>query len=91
MSHARIPQDYDDIRKALWYLKQASPFAENNSSVGSIVTSVIATEVERMEGNDVFKYSLNVMRRLKLYQRKQPLNVIVKVKLLLCLNCYFKG
>ena len=91
MSNARIPQDYDDIRKVLWYLKQASPCAENNSSIGSIVTSVIATEVERMEGNGVFKYSLNVMRRLKLYQRKQPLNVIVKVKLLLCLNCYFKG
>ena len=45
MSDARISQDDDDIRKALWYLKQVSPFAEGNNSIGSITTSAIANEV----------------------------------------------
>ena len=55
MSNARIPQDNDDIRKILLYLKQVSPFAEDSSSKGSIATSIIANEVEKMEGKDVFR------------------------------------
>ena len=31
-------------------LKQISPFAEDNSSIGSIATSVLANEIEEMEG-----------------------------------------
>ena len=57
MSDARISQDNDDIRKDLWILKQVSPFAEDNSSIGSIATRVVANEVEKMERKDVCKYS----------------------------------
>ena len=59
--------------------------------MGSIVRSVIPNEVEKMEGKNVFKYILNIARRVKLCQRKHPLNFAVKVKLLLCLTYYFKG
>ena len=84
MSDTRIPQVNDDIRKALWYLKQISVFAEDNSSIGTIATSVFANEIEKMEEKYVFKESLNVTRRLNLYLRKHPLNLAVKVKLLFC-------
>ena len=33
-----------------------------------------------MEGEDVFKYTLNVTRRLKFYQRKHTLNLSNKSK-----------
>ena len=65
MSDARISQDDNDIRKALWYLKQVSPFAEGNNSIGSITTSAIANEVEKMEGKDVCKYSLKRSEKVK--------------------------
>ena len=55
MSDARISPDKDDVRKVLWYLKQVSPFDKDNGSTGSIATTVIANEVEKMEGNDVFR------------------------------------
>ena len=35
-----------------------SLFDKENSSIGSIATSAIAKEVEKMEGNDIFKYNL---------------------------------
>ena len=47
--------DEGDIRKVLWYLKQVSHFDKDNNSIGSIATSVIANEVEKMEGNGVFR------------------------------------
>ena len=62
----------DNGRKVLWYLKQVSPFVEDNSSVGTIATSIIANEVDIME--DVCKIEMsvntveNMARRLKLYQ-----------------------
>ena len=56
MSDTRILQDDDDIRKALWCLKQVSPFAEDNSTIGSIATNV-ANEVEEMKRKYVWKYS----------------------------------
>ena len=58
MSNARISQHNDDIRKFLRFLRQVSPFVEDNSSIGSIATSVIANEVEKMERKDACKYSL---------------------------------
>ena len=45
MCDAITLQDNDDIRKALWYLKQASPFAEGNGSIESIASSVIGNEL----------------------------------------------
>ena len=42
MNDARILRDNDDIRKALWYLKQESLSAEDNSSLGGIGTNVTA-------------------------------------------------
>ena len=74
----------DNGRKVLWYLKQVSPFVEDNSSVGTIATSIIANEVDIME--DVCKIEMsvntveNMARRLKLYQQKDPLNLEVKMK-----------
>ena len=65
MSDARISKDNDDIKKALWYLKQISPFAEDNSFIGSIATSAIADEVEKMERKDVCKYSLKRSEKVK--------------------------
>ena len=50
---------------ALNGLKQTSPFAEDNSSIESIATSVIADIVEKMEGKDIFKYSLRRIKKLK--------------------------
>ena len=55
MSDARISPDKDDVRKVLWYLKQVSPFDKDNGSIGSIATTLIANEVEKMEENDVFR------------------------------------
>ena len=72
-------------------LKTSIIIDKDNSSVGSIPTSVIVNEVEKMEGKDVFKYNLKCTRILKLYQRKHPLSLAVKVKLLLFLTYYFKG
>ena len=40
MNDARISRDNDDIRKVLWYLKQESLSAEDNSSLEGIGTSV---------------------------------------------------
>ena len=46
---------------------------------------------KKMEGKDVFKYSLKYSKKAKLYQRKHLLNLAVKVKLILFLTYYFKG
>ena len=51
--------------KVLWYLEQVSPFDKDNSSVGSIATSIIANEVEKMKGKDIFKYSLKSSKKVK--------------------------
>ena len=61
-------------------LKQESPFTEDNSSIGSIAKSVIANEIEKMKGKDVFKYTLNVARRSKLYKQKHSLNLSSKAE-----------
>ena len=57
-----------------------SLFDKENSSIGSIATSAIAKEVEKMEGNDIFKYNLKHSQKfkgLKLYKRKHLLSVAV--------------
>ena len=60
-----------------WYqIAQRITFAEDNSSIGSIVTGVVANEVKKMNRKDVCKYSLNLA---------------AKVMLLLLLTNYFKG
>ena len=58
MSDAKISPDKEDIRKVLLYLKQVLPYDKDNSLVGSIATSIIANEVEKMKGKNIFKYSL---------------------------------
>ena len=62
MSNARISQDNDNIRKFLWY----NFITEDNSFLGSIATSVISNEVEKIIGNDIS----NLVRRTKLYQHE---------------------
>ena len=39
-------------------MAQRTTFAEDNSSIETIATSVVANEVEKMEIKDVCKYSL---------------------------------
>ena len=69
MSNARISQDNDNIRKFLWY----HFITEDNSFLGSIATSVIGNEVEKMTGNDIS----NLARSTKLYQQEHQLNSAV--------------
>ena len=71
MKDARISRDNDNIRKVLWHLKQVSPFAEGNNSIGSITASVIADEVEKMERKDVCKYSLKRSKKVKTLPTKK--------------------
>ena len=75
MSDARISRDTDDIRKALLYLKQVSPISEDNSSIGSIATSVFANEVEKMERKDVCKYSLKHSEKFKTLPTKTSIKL----------------
>ena len=42
-----------------------SPFAEDNNSIRSIATNIIANEVENMKAKDVFKYSLKRSEKVK--------------------------
>ena len=55
-------QEFHQIKTTLTkvprYLKQVSTFNEDNSSAGSIATSITANKVEKMKGKDIFKYSL---------------------------------
>ena len=46
-------------------LKQVSAFAEDNSSIGNIAASVIATEVEKMDRKDVCNDSLKSSEKVK--------------------------
>ena len=46
-------------------MKQVSAFAEDNSSIGNIATSVIANEVEKMERKDVCYDSLKSSEKVK--------------------------
>ena len=46
-------------------LKQVSAFAEDSSSIGNIATSVISTEVEKMERKDVCNDSLKSSEKVK--------------------------
>ena len=78
MSDARISQDNNNIRKVLWHLKQVSPFAEGNSSIGSISASVIADEVEKMERKDVCKYSLKRSEKVKTLPTKTSVRLSSK-------------
>ena len=68
-----------------------SSFAEDSNSIGSIAKSVIANEVEKIEGKDVFRYSLKRSETVKPYQLKHLLNLTVKVKVLLFLTNCFKS
>ena len=47
------------------YLKQVSPLAKDNSFIGSIATSIIGHEVEKMAQKDIFKYSLKHSKKVK--------------------------
>ena len=78
MSDARISPDKDDIRKVLWYLKQVSLFGKDNSLVGSIATSIIANEVEKMKGKNIFKYSLKRNEKAKPLPMKTSLKISSK-------------
>ena len=88
-SDARI--DNEDIKETLRYLKQVSPFSEDNSSIGSIAKSVITNEVEKMKRKDVYKYSVKCCVKIKTLPTKYLLNLPVKVELLLFLTYYLKG
>ena len=44
---------------------QLQNFAERNSLLGSIATSVIGYEVEKMTGRDIFKYNLKLSGKVK--------------------------
>ena len=55
MSDTKISPDKEDVRKVLLYLKQVPPHDKDNSSIGSIATSVITNKVKKMEGNDAFR------------------------------------
>ena len=74
MSDTRILQDDDDIRKALWCLKQVSPFAEDNSTIGSIATNV-ANEVEEMKRKYVCKYSPKGSKKVKTLPTKTSIKL----------------
>ena len=90
MSDVKISRDNDDIRKVLWYLKQVSSLAEDNNSIGSIASSVTTNEVEKMERTYVFKYSLKRSEKVKIYQQKHRLNVVIKVKPLFVSDLLFQ-
>ena len=77
MNDARISRDNNDIRKYIWYWNQVSPFAEDNSSIGSIAARVIANEVEKMTGKDVFKYSLKHTEKVINLPIKTSVNPLV--------------
>ena len=55
MSDTKISPDKEDVRKVLLYLKQVPSHDKDNSSIGSIATSVITNKVKKMEGNDAFR------------------------------------
>ena len=46
-------------------MKQVSPLAKDNSFRGSIATSIIGNEVEKMARKDIFKYSLKHSKKFK--------------------------
>ena len=66
------------LEKVLWYLKEVSPFDQGNSSIGSIATSVIANEVGKTEGKDVFKYSLKHSEKVKHLPKKTSVKLSIK-------------
>ena len=88
MSDAKISLDKEDIRKVLLYLKQVLPFDKDNSLVGSIATSIIANEVEKMKGKNIFKYSLKRTEKVKTLPMKTCLKISSKGELLLFLTYY---
>ena len=91
MSDGGVSPDNDDIRKVIWYLKQASPFTEDNSWAGSIATSVITNKVENMEGKIVFKYSLKRSEKVKIYQGDLfwQTVVILTLTIVMDINCEY--
>ena len=52
------------ISSTLSRLKQVSAFAEDNSSIGNITTSVITNEAEKMERKDVCNDSLKSSKKV---------------------------
>ena len=70
--------DNDNIKKVLWYLKQVSSLAEDNSSIGNIASSVITNDVEKMEGKYVFKYSSKRNEKVKTLPTKTSVKLSCK-------------
>ena len=52
-----------------------SPFVEDNSSIGSIATNVTVNDVGKIEGKDVFKYSLKWSEKIKTVPTKTSNNL----------------
>ena len=75
VNEARTSRDNDDIRKALWYLKQVSPFAEDSSSIRSTATRVIANEVQKIEKNVVCNYGLKRSQKFKTLPTKTSIKL----------------
>ena len=90
MSDARISQDNDNIRKVLWYLKQVSPFAEGNSSIGGIATSATANKVEKMGKKYGCKYSLKNSSKVKTIPTKISVKLGSKGKATLLSDLLFQ-
>ena len=59
-------------------LKTSIIIDKDNSSVGSIPTSVIVNEVEKMEGKDVFKYNLKCSENFKTLPTKTSVKLSSK-------------
>ena len=59
-------------------LRQVPLFAEDSSSIGSIATSAMAKEVEKMERKDVCKYSLTRSEKVKTLPTKTPVRLSSK-------------
>ena len=75
---AKISRDNDSIEKILWHLKQVSAFPEDNSSIVSIATSVIANEVKKMERKDVCNDSLKCSEKIKTLSTKTSVKLSSK-------------
>ena len=67
-----------------------SPFDKDNRSIGSTATSVVANEVEKMEGKDVFKYSLKRSEKAKTLPTKTSIKLSSKGEATFVSNLLFQ-
>ena len=72
-------------------LKQVSAFAEDSSSIGSIATSVIANEVEKMERKDVCNDSLKSSGKFKTLPTKTSVKLGSKSAATFVSDLLFQG